>query len=55
LLCFETGKIYKDYKVTKTAIVIYLKIKNIGTASSEIEKIQVGYHNHTFLIQENIT
>jgi hypothetical protein len=45
---FETGNIYKDYKATKTALVVYLKIKNIGTAPSEIEKIQVGYHNDTF-------
>lgn len=45
---FNTGRKYESYDSKRTAIVIYLTIKNIGSASSQIEKIQVGYHNHTF-------
>lgn len=45
---FKTGRKYEDFESTITAIVIYLEIKNIGSAPSEIQKVQVGYHNYTF-------
>ena len=32
----------------RTVIVIYLLVKNIGVAPSEVHKVQVGYHNYSF-------
>ncbi len=45
---FETGKKFEDKDTHRTAIVLYLSIKNIGTAPSEISRIEVGYHNSSF-------
>ena len=45
---FHTGRKFENFENHKTAISVYLRITNTGTAPSEIQDIQVGYHNHTF-------
>jgi len=45
---FDAGNKHKDFDSHRTAIVLYLSIKNIGTAPSEISRIEVGYHNSSF-------
>ncbi len=45
---FNTGKKYQGQNTHRTSIVIYLSIKNIGTAPSEIHRVNIGYHNHSF-------
>ena len=45
---FNTGKKHNNYDTHQTAIVIYLSIKNTGTAPSEIQQIHLVYHNYTF-------
>jgi len=45
---FKTGRKHQETNTHRTAIVIYLSIKNIGVAPSEIFKVQIGYHNHSF-------
>lgn len=43
---FKTGKEYQGYEVHRTAISVYLSISNIGSASSSIENVLIGYHWH---------
>jgi len=45
---FETGRKHNGHLTHRTSIVLYLKLKNVGTAASSISKINVGYHNSTF-------
>jgi len=45
---FKTGRKHNNYEAHQTAIVAYLSVKNIGSASSEINKVQVAYHNYSF-------
>jgi len=45
---FDTGRERNGYKTHRTAIVLYLKITNRGSASSSIDSIEVGSHNYTF-------
>jgi hypothetical protein len=45
---FDTGRERDGHKTHRTAIVLYLKITNIGSAPSSIDSIQVGVHNYTF-------
>lgn len=45
---FDTGRERNGHKTHRTAIVLYLKITNIGSASSSIESIEAGTHNYTF-------
>nr|WP_278357623.1 hypothetical protein [Acinetobacter lwoffii] len=41
---YNTGNTFNGHDAHITAFAIYLKIANIGSASSSIEKIQIGYH-----------
>ena len=41
---FYTGNKYNDHDAHRTAISLYIKIKNIGNAPSDIAKVEVGYH-----------
>lgn len=43
---FLTGDKYEGYDVHRTAISVYMKISNVGTAPATIEKISLGYHWH---------
>jgi hypothetical protein len=43
---FPTGGKHEGYDVHRTGIAIYLKIANVGSASSGIEDIHVAYHWH---------
>lgn len=43
---FLTGEKYNGYKVRRTAISIYLKISNVGSAPSDIVNVSIGYHWH---------
>jgi hypothetical protein len=43
---FPTGKKHNGYDVHKTAMSLYLKVSNIGSAPSSIENVEVGYHWH---------
>jgi hypothetical protein len=40
---FPTGEKYEDYDVHRTAIAVYLKIANVGTAPASIERVFLGY------------
>jgi hypothetical protein len=42
----ETGKKYKGMDIHKTAISLYLKVSNIGSAPSQISEVKVGYKNY---------
>jgi hypothetical protein len=44
---FQTGKKYNHFDVHRTGIALYLKIANLGSAASSINKISVGYHWQT--------
>jgi hypothetical protein len=41
---FETGQKHGAFEVHRTAIALYLKISNIGSAASSIASVQVGFH-----------
>jgi hypothetical protein len=43
---FLTGKKFNGYDVHQTGISLYLKISNIGSAPSSINKIKAGFHWH---------
>jgi len=43
---FPTGEKFKDYDSHRTAIAVYLKIANVGTAPASIESIFIGYKWH---------
>jgi hypothetical protein len=43
---FRTGRKYQGYDVHRTGFALYLNISNIGSASSSIENIALGYHRH---------
>ncbi|MBL8186724.1 MAG: hypothetical protein JNK38_01880 [Acidobacteria bacterium] len=45
---FETGREHNSHKAHRTAIALYLTVSNTGSAPSNIQNIQVGYHNFTF-------
>jgi hypothetical protein len=45
---FETGREHDGYKTHRTAIALYLKIANVGSAAASISGVEVGYHNFTF-------
>lgn len=45
---FPTGREHGGYKTHRTAISIYLRITNLGSASTDIIEVNVGYHNRTF-------
>lgn len=45
---FETERTHNNQKTHRTAIALYIKIKNVGSAPSSISKVQVGYHNYSF-------
>jgi hypothetical protein len=45
---FETGRDFNNHKTHRTAISLYLRIANIGSAPSVIDSIRVGYHNYSF-------
>lgn len=40
---FQTGKEYQKYPTHKTGISLYLKVTNIGSASTSIDRVMVGY------------
>jgi hypothetical protein len=41
---FETGGEHAGFPVHRTALALYLNISNVGSASSSIHAISVGYH-----------
>lgn len=41
---YNTGNIFNGHDAHITAFALYLNIANIGSASSSIEKIHIGYH-----------
>jgi hypothetical protein len=43
---FPIGKRYGDFGTHRTAIALYLHIANLGSASSSIDRISIGYHWH---------
>lgn len=43
---YPVGKKYCNYDVHRTGVALYLKISNVGSASSSIENISIGYHWH---------
>lgn len=43
---FQTGKKHGEFDVHRTGVVLYLKIANVGSAPSSIERISVAYHWH---------
>lgn len=45
---FNTDKKHDGIDTHRTALVIYLSIKNTGVAPSQIQSVEVGYHNHSF-------
>ncbi len=45
---FNTETKYEGGDTHRTVLVIYLSIKNTGAAPSEIQNVEVGYHNHSF-------
>lgn len=45
--CFETGRNLNKSKTYRTAISLYLKIINIGSAPTDIDRVEVGYHNQS--------
>lgn len=48
ITCFETGREFKESSTHRTAVSLYLDIVNVGSAPTDIDKVEVGYHNHTF-------
>jgi hypothetical protein len=45
---FGMGEKLNEHEIHRTAIALYLKIANVGSAASDIDWIEVGYHNYTF-------
>ncbi len=45
---FETGRKFNENNTYRTAISLYLKIVNTGSAPTDIDRVEVGYHNHSF-------
>lgn len=43
---FVTGEVRDKYEVHRTAISLYLKIANVGSAPSSIENVSLAYHWH---------
>lgn len=43
---FLTGKKYGNFEIHRTAIALYLKIANVGSAPTSIENLSIGYHWH---------
>ena len=43
---FHTGKKHDGFDVHRTGVALYLKISNVGSAASSVERISVGYHWH---------
>ncbi len=41
---YKTDKLYQGYEMHRTAIALYLGVYNVGSASSSIRNISVGYH-----------
>ena len=41
---FETGREFNGHRTHRTAISVYLNIVNIGSAASDIQSVQIGYH-----------
>lgn len=50
---YPTGKMHGRYEAHRTGIALYLSVSNIGSSSSSIDRISVGYHwnLHPFSIQ----
>jgi len=46
---FPIGERHGAFDMHRTAIALYLKISNIGSASSSIDNISIGYHWHLAL------
>jgi hypothetical protein len=40
---FEIGKTHGEYQIHRTAFALYLRVANIGSASTSIEQVSVGY------------
>ena len=46
---FDTGRVYNNHQMHRTVISVYLSIKNIGLAPTDIEYIHVGYKCKAFI------
>jgi hypothetical protein len=44
---FESGEMFKNCPVHKTAIALYIKICNVGKGGTSIKNVSVGYHNYS--------
>jgi hypothetical protein len=44
---FETRRLDDGRAVLRTAISLYLKIRNVGSAPSSIDRVRIGYHNYS--------
>ena len=45
---YETERKHNNQPTHRTAIALYIKLKNVGSAPSSISKVKVGYHNYSF-------
>jgi hypothetical protein len=43
---FETGEKRNGFAVHRTALSLYLKISNVGSAPTSVENVSVGFHWH---------
>ncbi len=43
---FVTGEMRDGYPIHRTALSLYLKISNVGSAASSVENVSVAYHWH---------
>ncbi len=44
---FDTGEKFENHPTHRTAIALYLTVRNIGKAPSSLRSVRVGYHNYT--------
>ncbi len=43
---FSSGDKHQGYDVHRTAISVYLRITNVGSAPTSVERVSLGYHWH---------
>ena len=44
-----TGRKHNDHDTHLTAIALYLSISNIGSAPTQVSKVQIAYHNYSII------
>jgi hypothetical protein len=47
---FDTGRTINNQGTHRTAVAVYLRVKNVGTAPAEIEKVSVAYKSHAYML-----